>query len=379
MRSILVVAAALVAAACSKTEAPPLPTADAAGGPRPHGLGDPANSPRIVSAVKEVRAKCAVAGAHYVADCDAMRAYRALKVTKADATTLVALFEDFDEPIVALGAFHAARHPQFFREDPELARRLVVQGVGLLPEHDEIGPELAGLICRIDREKTQLGDRIVKLTKTARSDDLRAGLVSCLVRENPNDAVLRALAEEATRDPSDLVRRGAAWGLTQKPPTIEQCRGWAKDVASQQMAEAEPAAERLLSGWVQYSNPFIRGFPDGNEHNWCPPDTIDAALAAYQARLKGGYSGRWFWFLGDFGLAQNVTREQKAKAFGFAKAVNDRLPDGFDGLALEAMARLDPDAARPIIAAFGADGGDARIQGLKARAMQVLEERVGLE
>lgn len=172
---------------------------------------------------------------------------------------------------------------------------------------------------------------------------------------------------------------GAAWGLTRKPPTIEQCRAWAKDVASNRTAEAEPAAEMLLSGWAQYSNPFIRGFPDGNEHNWCPPDTIDAALTAYQARLKGGYNDRWFWFLGDFGLAQNVTREQKAKAFAFAKAVNARSLDGFEGHALEALARLDPDAARPIIAAFGADGGDARMGRLKARAMQVLEERVGLE
>ncbi|MBX3233239.1 MAG: hypothetical protein KIT84_20820 [Labilithrix sp.] len=373
MRVVASVAVALVLAsvACRKS-APPAPEASA---PRPVGLHDPANAPRLVAAVKEIRAKCTAAIGDYDDDCDAARAYRALKVTKADAPTLVAFFEDADPGVAAFGAYHAARHRDFFRDDAALAQRLVAIGEGMRPPNDAAAPELAGILCRVDRDKAQLGERITKLARDAPSVELRAGLVSCLLRARPNDAALRSLADEAQRSPDELVRRAATSALTSKPPTVEECHDWARDLTASRASVIEAAVEKILSGRKQYDDAFVRGRPDGDAHNWCPPDVIDAALAAYPRRFEeGGLTDRWIDYLGDLGWATNVAREQRAKAFAFAKLTYERSPTGdFGRAALLAMAKLDPEAARPLVLAHGTSSTAAKID--RTTALATLEER----
>lgn len=375
-RCVAGVALVLAVGACTRREAPSLPAEASA--PRPVGLADPANAPALVAAAKDVLARCELTNGSFKS-CEAFRAYKARKVTRADAATLVAFMEDADPKVEALGAYHAARHRDLFREDIDLATRLVVHAEGMTAVNDLHGPELAGILCRVDRAKTNLGPRISKLASTGqlgtRSARLQGGLVTCLAREYPGDGEVMALAREAERHPNRDLNRAGRFALTHRPPTADECRGWAQDLANEGDRPIKVAVEKLLDGRKQYGNGFIAGRPDGSEHNWCPPAAVDAAIDALRRWYTQGVFDQDIRVernlvanLGYLGLAENVSAAQKAKAYALAKEISEQWKDGFEAYAVYAMALLDPAAARPIV--MGLDAGYTR-----EHAMELMDER----
>jgi hypothetical protein len=243
-----------------------------------------------------------------------------------------------------------------------------------------IATELAGIVCRFDLAKTGLFDRIQALVRGAAHDaSLRAGITSCWLRENPNDARIQALTSELL-SADEPVSRAAQYARKQ-PPTPADCAGYARELGSKDPIDASVAASLVLDGHAHFSNPWINGWPDGSERNWCPPASIEAALAETQRRAKSGtLTSEWLLALGALGKAENVSAEIRTRATALAKATwsNPRAPHDVRHAALFALAWLDPPWARATAMASGDAGADFPSKRDVESVIDVLDEAATL-
>ena len=226
-RLALYLCCVVVLAACDKKDdaKPTKPAADkpAAAAPKPTGINDPGNDPKIVALAKKAMG-CKWVSGSFDSECADAKAWQtetdALD-TKGDAT-LVAFFEDSDEKVRSLVLKRFTDWNKPF-EDKALAERLVS-----VAEKSKAANEmypLGNVISHMKVAETGLFPRIKALVTSPSVDPaMRAAILMYLLQTNPESEEVVGLTRESIKDKESRVNRNALEGFsmsgTDKPNEV---------------------------------------------------------------------------------------------------------------------------------------------------------------